>query len=117
MHCAKCRSGSDGALGLETKKWNGKRGRRTVLDLSSVACSKQAAFDVQRLNFQSNTTVYLLWMGNMFRPLFGLSSGKCMIHLQTKVKIYIKYGLRLADLTITNISRNMNLAIINMQLC
>ena len=117
MHCAKCRSGSDGALGLETRKWNGKRGHRTVMDPSSVACSKQAAFNGQRLNFQSNTTVYLLWIGYMFRPLFGLSSGKCMIYLQTKVKVYIKYGPRLSDLTITNISRNMNLAIINMQLC
>lgn len=104
MHCAKCRLSNDAAFGLETRKWNGKCGHSDALDLSSVGCSKQAAFNGQRFNIQSNTTVYLLQIGYMFRPLFGLSSGNCMTHLQIKVKVYIKYALRLSDLTITNIN-------------
>ena len=36
-------------------------------------------------NFQSNTAVYLLWLGYMFRPLFGTLSGCCI----TFAKVYI----------------------------
>ena len=36
------------------------------------------------LNFQSNTTVYLLWLSYMFHSLFGPSSGFCIELLKTK---------------------------------
>jgi len=66
-----------------------------------------AVFNSQRYNFQSNTTVYLLWFGFMFRPLFELLSCNCIKLLKIKVKAYIKYTICLSDLTITNIGRNM----------
>jgi len=36
------------------------------------------------LNFQSNTTVYLLWLSYMFHSLFGPSSGFCIKFLKIK---------------------------------
>jgi hypothetical protein len=66
-----------------------------------------AVFNSQRYNFQSNTTVYLLRLGYMFRPLFGLSSGNCIKLLKINVKANTKYTLCFSDLTNTNIGRNM----------
>ena len=78
-----------------------KPGLRTVLNLYSVAPSST---DSVRIFSLKNG---VLWLGNMFRSLFGLVKSNCIKLFKIKVKAYIKYTVCLSDVTITNIGRNM----------